>query len=116
MAKAAVSAAHERPEDEELAAAAREAQTVAATVTAREEKQKAKGRAATAAIVPAEPEAMMQPRKDGVNRPSYKPSVLVDESGLILAQQVDPSSETTVVPGLLNQAALWQPGVLWKPR
>ncbi len=65
MAKAAVSAAHERPEDEELAAAAREAQTVAATVTAREEKQKAKGRAATAAIVPAEPEAMMQPRKDG---------------------------------------------------
>ncbi len=42
----------------------------------------------------------------GVNRPSYKPSVLVDESGLILAQQVDPSSETTVVPGLLNQAAL----------
>jgi transposase len=106
MAKAAVGAANDHPADEALAVAAREAQAVAEIVSAREEKQRAKGREARAAIVPTEAEAVLQARKDGVGRPAYKPSVLVDESGLILAQQVDPSSETAVVPGLLNQAAL----------
>jgi transposase len=103
-AREAVSAAKEKPEDEGLAATARQAQTVAEMVTAREQKQKAKGKESTASIVPAEPEAVMQPRKDGVVRPAYKPSVLVS-GGLILAQQVDSISETAVFPTLLKQAA-----------
>jgi len=103
-AREAVAAAQEKPEDEVLAANARQAQTVAEMVTAREQKQKEKGRKSTASIVPAEPEAVTQPRKDGVVRPAYKPSVLVDEAGLILAQQVNPISETAVFPALLKQA------------
>jgi len=102
-AREAVAAAEERPEDEVLATKAMQAQTVAEMVTAREQKQKEKGKKSTASIVPAEPEAVMQPRKDGVMRPAYKPSVLVS-GGLILAQQVDPISETTVFPALLEQA------------
>jgi hypothetical protein len=46
---------------------------------------------------------VVQPRKDKVYRPSYKPSVLVHESGLIVGQAVHPSSETAVVEGLLEQ-------------
>jgi transposase len=105
IAREAVAAAGEKPDDEALGRKAREAQAVAEIVTAREQKRKAKGRKSEATVVPEEQEAVMQPRKDGVARPSYKPSVLVDETGLILAQRVDLSSETAVVSTLLDRAA-----------
>jgi transposase len=60
------------------------------------------GQAGTA-LAPQEPEAMVQPTKQGVSRPSYKPSALRDESGLVIAQAVHPSSETAVVGELLRQ-------------
>lgn len=102
-AKQAVAAADQRPQDEELGAKAKEAQTVAEIATAREQKQQQKGRKSAGCIVPGEPEAVVQPRKDGVSRPAYKPSILVSE-GLILAQQVHAISETAVLPALLDQA------------
>lgn len=48
---------------------------------------------------------MLQPRKDGVMRFSYKPSTLVHESGLIIGQALHPSSEAAVVDELMEQHA-----------
>jgi transposase len=60
---------------------------------------------------PTEPEAVPQPLKQTGYAPAYKPSVIVHESGLIIAQTVHASSEIAVVPGLLDQ----QERVLGKP-
>jgi hypothetical protein len=54
-------------------------------------------------LAPGQPEAVVQPTKDGPFRPSYKPSALRHERGLMIAQAVHPSSETAVVAGLLKQ-------------
>jgi transposase len=54
-------------------------------------------------LVADEPEAAVQPTKQGVLRPSYKPSALRHESGLVIAQTVHPTSETAVVTELLAQ-------------
>lgn len=54
-------------------------------------------------LAPGEPEAVVQPTKHGPVRPSYKPSALRHESGLVIAQTVHPSSETAVVTALLQQ-------------
>ena len=62
------------------------------------------GRAGAATMLaPQEPEAVVQPTKHGPLRPSYKPSALRHESGLVIAQAVHASSETAVVTGLLQQ-------------
>lgn len=62
------------------------------------------GRAGAATLLaPQEPEAVVQPTKHGPLRPSYKPSALRHESGLVIAQAVHASSETAVVTGLLQQ-------------
>jgi transposase len=51
-------------------------QTALETVEERDRKRKRKGRGKNAAkVCPDEPEATVQPRKDGVMRPSYKPSI-----------------------------------------
>ena len=52
---------------------------------------------------PSDPAAVVQPRKDGPKRPGYRPSVLVHERGLIVAQHVEPSSEPAALPPLLEQ-------------
>jgi transposase len=54
-------------------------------------------------VSPTEPEAVYQALKQGGVAPSYKPSMLADESGLICGQAVDPSSESAVVATLLDQ-------------
>lgn len=50
-----------------------------------------------------EPQAVNQPSKEGLYRLSYKPSLLVHESGLILAQALHPTSEVQVLESLLQQ-------------
>lgn len=50
-----------------------------------------------------EPEAMVQPRKDGPVRPSYKPCLLVHEKRIIIGQGLHPSSETASLEVLLVQ-------------
>jgi transposase len=63
-----------------------------------------KGRdGAATMLAPGEPEAVVQPTKHGPLRPSYKPSALRHESGLVIAQAVHASSETAVVEQLLEQ-------------
>jgi transposase len=54
-------------------------------------------------LSPIEPEAVVQQRKDGVYRPSYKPITMVHEAGLIVGQRVDPSNERAAVKPMLDQ-------------
>ena len=56
-------------------------------------------------ISPSEPEAVVQPLKDGVARPSYKPTAMVHEAGLIVGQQVEPSNERAALQPMLEQHA-----------
>lgn len=74
------------------------------TLAARQAARELAGRAGAATLLaPQEPEAVVQPTKHGPLRPSYKPSALRHESGLVIAQAVHASSETAVVTGLLQQ-------------
>jgi transposase len=103
-AAAAHAAAAAAPEDEVVRQVAAHQAQVAATLEERCRAREQKGDSAEhTRVAPAELEAVVQPRKDGVVRPAYRPSVLVHVSGLIVGQAVHPSSETAVVPTLLNQ-------------
>ncbi len=69
-------------------------------------KRKAKGKdPAATQINPQEPEAVVQPLKQQGYGASYKPSVMANEQRVIVAQALHPSSETAVVPALLDSAA-----------
>jgi hypothetical protein len=72
-------------------------------VEKRTERAKAKGEGTDPRVCVTEPEAVIQKLKNGSYRPSHKPSVLVNEQRLIVAQQVDPSSEIVVVKPMLEQ-------------
>jgi transposase len=50
-----------------------------------------------------EPQAVVQPCKDGRQRACYKPSIWVHESGFIVGQHVHPSSETAALEPLGTQ-------------
>ncbi|RPJ52903.1 MAG: hypothetical protein EHM24_33605, partial [Acidobacteria bacterium] len=80
------------------------AQAAAAAATAREAERRAHGRdGETTRVSPSEPEAVVQPLKNGARRPSYKPSALAHETGLIVGQVVEPSDEGAAVAPLLAQ-------------
>ncbi len=106
VAEKAKAAAEQKPEDEELKERARAATEVAEVARERAKQKKDKGakEADKASVVtPVEPEAVPQKCKDGRFRPGYKPSILVHESGLIIGKEVEPSSESAAVAGLLDQ-------------
>jgi hypothetical protein len=100
--------AKQRAEAEpENRAAQQEAEQAAAVVTAIEERT-ATRRAqrkdeSTVAVVATEPEAVLQPRKDGAMRPAYQFSTMVHEEGFVVGQHVNPSSETAAVQPMLEQ-------------
>ena len=73
----------------------------------RKKSRKRSGRSTeTLSISPTEPEAMVQRLKRGKGlAASYKPSVLANESRVITAMEVDPSSETKVLGTMLDQSA-----------
>jgi transposase len=99
-------AAADAPEDEEVQERAKEAAAVAAVAQERAKQKQAKGakEADRASVVtPVEPDAVPQRCKDGRFRPGYKPSILVHESGLIVGQVVEASSESAAVAGLFDQ-------------
>lgn len=103
-AMAAYTAAAAAPQDEAVQQVAAHHAQVLATLEQRCQAREQKGDSAEhTRVAPAELDAVVQPRKDGVVRPAYRPSVLVHVSGLIVGQAVHPSSETAVVPSLLNQ-------------
>jgi len=100
-AERARQAALEQPAQQEVAAAAEQ---TAALARERLRNREGKRRVAGGEVVAAsDPEAVIQPRKDGARRPSYRPSLLVHESGLIVGQHVHASSETAAVAKLLEQ-------------
>ena len=97
-----------------LAQQARQTQEAAAAAEERDERRHAAGLKGEIKVAATEPEAVHQPRKDGVRRACYKPSVLVEqseaqgESGpfkvqLIAAQGVHPSSEPALFNRLVDQ-------------
>jgi transposase len=100
-------AVESNPADVEMAEAAKAAALVAEVASERTEMRRERGRdPETVRVAPAEPEAVVQPRKDGVVRPAYKPSLLVHESGLIVGQHVHGSSEIRAVEPMLEQHAV----------
>ncbi len=113
-AEKAAGAAADHPQDSELAEQARLAQDAAAAVQERNTRRREAGLKGEIKVVPAEPEAVYQPRKDGVRCAAYKPSVLVEQSEhdseagpvkvqLIAGQGVHPSSEPALFNHLLDQ-------------
>lgn len=103
-ARLAEQAAQADPEDPVLQGQAKIAAELANTANQRAEERVARGgEAAGTSIAQTDPEAVLQPRKDGAWRPGYKPSLMVHASGAIVAQSVHPSSEVTQVQGLLAQ-------------
>jgi DDE family transposase/transposase-like protein DUF772 len=104
QAEAARQAAAAAPQDHALAAAAVAALTVAAVAQERCDRRKAQGKnTETIAVAPSDVDAVIQPRKDGAQRPAYKPCTLMHEAGVIIGQRVEPSSETAAVQPLLTQ-------------
>lgn len=103
-ARAQLAAAAAHPEDQALkaqAAGAAEVERVASERLA--QRQAHGGKKEAVLIVVEEVEAVVQRGKDGRNRPSYKPSMLRHDSGLIVAQYVHGSSETAALVPMLNQ-------------
>ncbi len=114
VAEQAACTAAEHPPDAELAEKARLAKAAAEAVEQRNERRSEKGLKGEIKVAPAEPEAVYQPRKDGVRCAAYKPSVLVEhcaaEGGsgvaqvqLIASQGVHSSSEPALFTSLLDQ-------------
>lgn len=96
--------AEESPQDETLRRQAERAQRAAEAVAERRQRREQQGKSTQSVVVSGrEPEAVLQPRKDGAMRFAYKPATLVHESGLIVGQAVHPSSETAVVDELMEQ-------------
>lgn len=93
-----------KPEDNKAARRAAELEDAVKVCEERNAQREAKNRVgAGAQVVPGEPEAVVQKLKNGATRPSYKASMIVHESGLVVGHHVDPTSETAAVAPLLEQ-------------
>ena len=105
-AEEARAAAQANPDDTKRQARAAQAQQVEQTLQRRAAAREAKGKSTeSVSISPVEPEAVVQPQKDKKTfAPSYKPSVLANAARVIVGWDLDPSSETTVVAPMLDQA------------
>ncbi|WP_422452128.1 IS1182 family transposase [Endozoicomonas sp. ALC066] len=81
------------------------ATSVHEAVIERNKKKKKNGRSGEAVVSPTEPEATVQKMKRGQGyAASYKPSVLANSKRVVLGQTVDPTSETSAVKPMLDQA------------
>lgn len=97
-------AADAEPDDGALDAHAQRAEEIAEVVEQRSEERRSHGRKVeTIQVAPSEPCAVVQLMKDDRYRPSYKPSIWVHQSGLIVGQALDPSSETASLETLKEQ-------------
>jgi transposase len=76
-----------------------------AALAAREQMRRAQRKPVDALrISTTEPEAAIQPLKNKSYAPSYKASALANNERIIVAIEVDPTSESNVVGGMLDQA------------
>jgi transposase len=104
LAVQAETAARAQPQDCTLQAQAVRAAEVAEVARQRQAERVRCGKdPAAVRVVATEPSAVVQPTKAGICRPSYKPSSLVHESGLIVGQAVHGSSERAAVEPMLDQ-------------
>jgi len=72
-----------------------------------EERVKARrehGKGGTVRVSPDEPEAVNQPLKNGLHRPSFKPTLATSANGFIVGQTVVPSHEGSALPALIDQS------------
>jgi transposase len=103
-ADAARAEAEKVPSDAAAQRRAEAAETAAAAVEFRQAKLNAEGKKGEPRVAPAEPESVMQPRKDGAMRPGFVSSVAVaEDTGLITGIDVRGSGETQAVPSLVAQ-------------
>jgi transposase len=104
--QAARDEADRNPDDAGSQTRLTQAEQGAALMQGRVEKKKTQGKDTSGLrISGSEPEAMVQRQKRGRgSAPSYKPSVLTNEQRVVVAQAVDPSSETAVIPAMLDQS------------
>jgi len=102
----AKSAAQTAPDDPHAAERITQLEEAQKTLTQRRQARRAQGKDASGlSINPSEPGAIVQQRKDkDPARPSYKPSILANKARVIVACEVHPSSETAIVPTLLDRA------------
>lgn len=103
-ADAAREAARQAPEDESLQQRAERAERVAQAAEERAAARQKNREKGEIGVSPTDPEAVIQPLKNGVRVPAYRPSVLANEDRIVLAQKVHPSSENEVFGPLLTQA------------
>jgi transposase len=96
--------AKRNPDDEKQAKRAEEAERVAEASRERSAEREKKHRKNTdAPVCPSEPEAVVQPLKTKAIAPGYKGSVAANDDRIITANAVHPTSETAVVPSLVEQ-------------
>ena len=96
--------AAQNPDDEKLAERAAQAERVVEVSKERSVERKKKGREnKDAPVCPSEPDAVVQPLKTKAVAPGYKGSVAVNDDRIITANAVHPTSETAVVPSLIEQ-------------
>jgi transposase len=92
------------PEDNRLRGEAEQAESAAQVATQREAKRREKGESpGSVRVSPTEPEAVVQPLKNGTARPSYKPSVLANVQKLIVGKDVNGTDEVAAVKPMLQQ-------------
>lgn len=91
-------------EDENLQKQAQKASKVAEIANKRQKARRKKGKNVNAIRVsPTEPEAAIQPLKNGARRPSYKPSVLANSDRLIVGKYMSATDEQGAIVPMLKQ-------------
>lgn len=104
--KATRQAAADNPDDLNRQHQFEQADKTAQEMQSRVEKKQAKSQKTDQlCISPTEPDAVIQRQKRGRgSAPSYKPSILVNNHRVILAQAMHGSSENAVIPEMLDQS------------
>ena len=104
--EAALQKAQEQPDQAQAKLRLEQLKQAKQQLTERQSTQAAKGKdPAKTQVQQNEPEAVVQPQKNSKGFSSaYKPSVLANDKRVIVACTVHPSSETAVVPELLDRA------------
>lgn len=96
--------AQQQPDSQALRNKADLAQQAAEQAHQRSEERKHKGRANTeASVAPSEPDAVVQPTKEKLIAPAYKPSVGANAQRIITGFALHPCSETAAVGPIVQQ-------------
>jgi transposase len=103
-AKQATAQAKESPEDSHKQAKAERFAEVVRVIHEKQTRLEQSGKPAEKLCVSTtEPDAIVQPLKNKTKRPSYKPSILVDESRLIIGSYFHSTNENIAVAPMLEQ-------------